>query len=155
MTEAIDEGGEHLGDAVHFRSEVLVARGLEIPEIVSEEQKVIKLAGGSLGNRQELCQFGIAIPTTPFGNVCRDRCGRPSQLARQPVPFFLWKGVPRLVDLQRQLVSALPHPQVAIVPHLASRVKGYPLLAIDYQSTQSGRKYAANPHSPKVSANSQ
>jgi hypothetical protein len=152
MPEAIDEGGKHPGDAVHFCRELLVLGWLEIPEIVRQEQKVIELAGGSLGDRQEPCQFHIAIPTAPFGDVRRDRCGSPSQLARKPVPFFLRERARRPVDLQRQPVGAFPDPQVAIVPHLASRVKGYRLLAIDYQSISSGRKYATNPHSPKVSS---
>ena len=49
VTEAIDEVGEHPGDAVHFRGEQLVL-GFEVPEIVRQEQQVVELTGGSLGN---------------------------------------------------------------------------------------------------------
>ena len=103
--------------------ELLVAGRFEIAEIVRQEQKVIELTGGSLGNRQEPCQFGIAIAAAPFGDVRRDRCGSPSQLVRQPVPFLLREGARLTVHLQRQLVGSLPHPQIAKVPHLAPRTK--------------------------------
>src|SRR5215212_888798 len=152
MAKTIDEVGEHPGDTVDVLGELLVTGVFEIAEIVRQEQEVIELAGGSFGNRQEARQFDIAIATAPFGDVRRDRCGSPAQLVGQPVPFLLRETAGLTVDLQRQLVGSLPHPQMAKVPHLAPRNRT--LTALGDRSMVGGQQYAANRHWPKTESHS-
>src|SRR5215213_1643891 len=152
MAKMIDEVGEHPGDTVHVLGELLVAGGFEIAEIVGQEQEVIELTGGSPGNRQEPRQLDIAVATAPFGNVRRDRCGSTAQLVCQPVAFLLREGAGLSVDLQRQLVGSLPHPQIAKVPHLTPRNRTP--TALGDRSMVGGQQYAANRHWPKTESHS-
>jgi hypothetical protein len=152
VAEAIDEIGEHPGDTVHVRGELLVAGGFEIAKVVRQEQQVIELAGRSLGNRQEPRQFGIAIPAAPLGDIRRNRCGGPSQLVGQPVAFLLREGARLTVHLQRQLVGSLPHPQIAKVPHLAPPAET--LTAPGDRSVTGDEQYAANRQSRTSSPSS-
>ncbi len=140
--QMIDEVGEHPGDAVHVLGEPLVAGRFEVAEIVRQKQIVIELAGGSLGNRQEPRQFGIAVASASFGDVRRDRHGCASQLAGQPVPLLLREAAGVTVQVQGQLVGSLPHPQIAKVPHLAPPAET--LTAPGDRSVTGDEQYAAN-----------
>jgi hypothetical protein len=61
----------------------------------------------SIGDPCSGGQLGFQFRRRPNGYIRGNRDGRPANLARQTVHFFLWKGASQFIDTKNQVVGLL------------------------------------------------
>ncbi len=79
------------------------------PQIVSEEQMVFKLAGGTHCDLKKSAEFRPSDPATTFSDIGRDGSARTSDLARKSVQLVFRKYGGGSVNCQRKLMAFFPH----------------------------------------------
>ncbi len=89
----------------------------DIGEIGCELEMEGTLRGRCQRHLEKSCELSSRGPRGAFRDVGTHRNGGSSKLRSQSVHLRVRKGGRRLVDVERQLVTGLPHPQLLVVAH--------------------------------------
>ena len=116
-SETLEQAGDHFLYLEKFGFDFVVSIDFNHPQIPSQQQKVLKFAGRSHGNIQKLPQLAGSSATAAFGDVRRNRTGRPSDLAAQPKSFVWRKFTGEFVSLERKSVAPAPNVEFTKILH--------------------------------------
>ncbi len=84
--------------SVASRVRRLYVAGIQVREVASKEEMVLKLACRTQGDLEKARQIRVGAPAAALGNVGWDGRARPPHLARQPVQLFFGKSHGSLVN---------------------------------------------------------
>src|SRR5262249_51957592 len=109
--------GCHFGQASQHAADILelAPQGLdvwEIAQVLRENEVILQLLGGRCSHVVETGLVVAATPAVAFGDIRRDRGGRPSHLNRKAETLNDWKAAGQRVDRKRDLVGLLPDIQL-------------------------------------------
>jgi hypothetical protein len=116
--ETLEQSREHFLYFEKFAFGFLVSAGFEQSEIAGEEKKVLKLAGRSHGDIQELSKLGAPFSATPFRNVCWYGTGRATDLAAEAKSLIRWEFTREFIRLESQFMTPAPNLQLAEILHV-------------------------------------
>ena len=92
----------------------------QILQPMSKVDKVLGLIEGPAGDVQEVEIIAFTVTGRSLRDVGGNRVCRPAQLAGQPIQFFSWKSLRRVVNSHGQIVSQSPSVDFRIVSHIFS-----------------------------------
>jgi hypothetical protein len=115
--EPLEQSRDHFLYFEKFDFSFLVPLDLKHSKITGKQKKVLKLAGGSHGNIQELSKFSTAPSAATFRNVCGDGTGRAPDLAAQTKSFIRRKFAGDFVRPKSQSMAPAPNLQLAEILH--------------------------------------
>ncbi|MGB7848192.1 MAG: hypothetical protein WBL63_21455 [Candidatus Acidiferrum sp.] len=115
--KTLEQSREHSLDFKQLRFSSVVLGDIHQVQVPDEKEKVLKFAGGSHRNMQELTKFRASFAATPFRNICGNRTGCTPHLAAEPESFVGGQLPGELANLQNELVAATPHLEFSEVLH--------------------------------------
>jgi hypothetical protein len=115
--EPLEQSRDHFLYFKKFDFSFLVPVDLKHSKITGKQKKVLKLAGGSHGNIQELSKLSTAPSAATFRNVCGDGTGSAPDLGAQTKSFIRRKFAGDFVRSKGQFMTPAPNLQLAEVLH--------------------------------------
>jgi hypothetical protein len=136
----LEQSRDHFLDFEKFDLSFLVPVDFKHSKVAGEKKKVLKFAGGSHGNMQELSKFSAAPSAATFRDVCRYGTGRAPDLAAEAKSLVWRKFAGNFVRLKCQFMTSAPNLQLAEILHDLASLNCFKPLSNYLQLTTNNRQ---------------